>query len=232
MAAKGWWIGCGALVFVGVVVLAFGVGYFANRARDFTRGLEHAKDRYSELNRQFPFTPPASGELDRERFIRYLETRSAAQSALSPTKNDRGILGGLALLSSLPEEVSRAHAEALRERSFSLDEYRWISRQLYSAVAAETHRGDADAALRTLKREIEAVLRHQGGMGMGMGGSSAGSVLDAGFIDLAWLRVPEATRAIVREHVSEIQKTVDVALADALLLNVGIEGRRRSEDPR
>ena len=39
-------------------------------------------------------------------------------------------------------------------------------------------------------------------------------------LDYTWLRVPEATRAIVREHAAELAKTPNATMADNFLLNM------------
>jgi hypothetical protein len=42
----------------------------------------------------------------------------------------------------------------------------------------------------------------------------------AGLIDLTWLRVPEETRALVRNHAGDLSETPDVFWVDTVLLAV------------
>ena len=216
MAARGWWIGCGTLVVIGIVVVVLGVGFFAGRASEVSQGVAHARDRYTEINREFPFTIPANGELSTERFSQYLKVREAVDSAISPLRDGGSILFRLSALTGLPEEVSRIQVDALREQSMSLDEYRWISRQLYTTVVAESKRPDPDPELQDLQRSLEAGLR-RGNVGQT---NATGGPFDALFIDFTWLKVPEATRSIVREHAGEIRDMSGAIVADTILLNM------------
>jgi len=218
LAAKGWWIGCGTLAVVGVLILVLAVGYFATRAKDFTQSIETARSRYVELNREFRFTPPESGSVPGDRFSKYIQVRMNLSEALAPLSNSRGFVQGLSAFASLPEEVSRTHVEALRQNAMSLDEYRWITRQMYTPEADEEKRNDADPAVRHLRRTLEAGLR-QRGLFTDQTESSSQDLFNSGLLDFTWLRVPEATRAAVREHAATIAKTAAATMADTLLLN-------------
>ncbi|MBZ5575474.1 MAG: hypothetical protein LAP40_02810 [Acidobacteriia bacterium] len=217
MAAKDWWIGCGALAAVGVGAVVLGGFYFAGRAGEVSQGIQHAQDRYADSNREFPFTPPAAGKLSPERFSRYLKVREAVDTAMAPVKSGEGIVSFLSALTGLPEQVSRAHVDALREQSMSIDEYRWISRQVYTTVAGEPYRPDADPEIREVQRSFEAAFRRRNGLQVQANGRG---VFDAGLIDFTWLKVPEATRAIVREHARAIANLPNAVLADTVLLSL------------
>lgn len=218
MAAKGWWVGCGTLALAGIGAAVLAGFYFAGRAGEVSQGFQHAKDRYTESSREFPFTPPAAGKLSSERFSQYLKVRQAVDAALSPLKSGQGILVMLSSLTSMPEEVSRAHVEALRQQSMSIDEYRWISRQIYTTVAGETHRPDADPEIREVQRSLEAAVRRRNGVQVQA--EATRSLFDAGLLDYSWLKVPEATREIVRKNAGEIANMPNAVIADTILLTM------------
>ena len=223
MAAKSWLIGCGSLVMAGIIILVIGGGLLMQRAGTMRHDIADANERYVEVNRDFPFKPPVSGELDLERFARYLKVRQVVASAMAPMQENRGFKRLLAM-TELPGEVSRVHVQALRDASMSMDEYRWITRQMYTTLAGEPHRSNPDSALNDLSRQFAAAFRRQGSIRGGAGSSD--DPFRAGVLDLTWLRVPESTRAVVRGHADELRNTVDAALADQLFLN--IEFRRSS----
>src|SRR5215469_8369364 len=104
MAANGWWIGCGTLAIIGVGAAVLGGFYVVGRAGDVSQGFQHARDRYAESSRDFPFSIPATGNLTGERFSQYLKVRAAVDTAMAPLKSGGGIVGILSALTSLPEE--------------------------------------------------------------------------------------------------------------------------------
>jgi hypothetical protein len=240
MAAKGWLIGCGAVAAVGVLVVVLGVAFVSSRVGDVRRGMEDARGRYTAVNREFPFTVPSSGEIVPERFTKYLQVRRAVESAMSPVGETRG-LRRLMVMTSIPDEVSQVQVDALRAQSMSLDEYRWISRQIYTTVAAEANRADADPAIRLLQPDFAVAMRRQaGGLSAQIGGppqttdepARPGVTAPNGFggsplLDFTWLRVPASTRNLVRDHADDLAKTANAAIADQLLLNLDFGGSGR-----
>ncbi|MBI1852898.1 MAG: hypothetical protein HYR85_21365 [Planctomycetes bacterium] len=223
MAAKGWWIGCGVLVVIALVVVGIGVGFVVSRARDVAHGLEQAGDRYQALNREFPFVVPTDGRITEDEFARYLDARRAIQATLAgePGQENRGFLEGLRFLSSLPDQVSRVHEEALRRASLSLDQYRWVSRQIYTVIAEEINRPDGDPSIVKLREAFEQHGRRSERPAFGLQMStSRNDPFGGALLDLSWLRVPEETRALVRSHAGDLSETPDVFWVDTFLLAV------------
>ena len=217
MATKGWFLGCGVVAAVAVALLLLGVGYVATRASNVSHEIESARERYAQVNRDFPFKPPPSGELNAERFVSYVKVRAALDSAVAPLRNSSGPLQGLSVLLNLPAEASGKHAGMLHDQSMSLDEYRWISRQLYTTVAAEQNRADPDPAIRNLNSILNSASGPRGGI---RNRRDSDDTFNPTLLDYTWLRVPEATRAIVREHAAELAKTPNATMADNFLLNM------------
>jgi hypothetical protein len=178
-----------------------------------------------ESSRDFPFTPPATGNLSAERFSQYLKVRMAVDGAMAPLKSGEGMVAILSALTGLPEEVSRAHTAALREQSMSIDEYGWISRQLYTTVAAETYRPDPDPDIREIHRSFEEALRRGNRVQIQTNGRNAGTLFDSGLMDFTWLKVPNGTRTIVRENAHAIENMPSAVMADTVLLNMARRGR-------
>jgi len=135
---------------------------------------------------------------------------------MAPVRENQGIRR-LIVLTSLPGEVSRVHVDALRRESMSIDEYRWITRQFYTTLAAEAARPDPDESIRQLATDYESAMRRQGGVRVG--NDSNADPFRAGVLDFTWLRVPDATRAIVREHAAELKNTFNASLLDQVLIN-------------
>src|SRR5262249_34878951 len=148
----------------------------------------------------------------------YLKVRASVDAALSPLKSGGNFLSLLPALASLPEAVSKAHVDALREQSMSIEEYRWISRQLYTTVAGEAGRADADPELREVRRSLEAALRREDGVQIQT--ETSRSLFDSGLLDYTWLRVQEGTRGIIRQHAHEIADLPNAVIADTVLLTM------------
>jgi hypothetical protein len=222
MAGSGWWVGCGTVALIGIGAVVVGGFYFAGRAGDVSQGFRHARDRYSETSRDFPFTAPApaTGTLTPSRFTQYLKVRAAVDTAMAPLKSGSGMVAFLSALTSLPEEVSRAQADALRQQSMSIDEYGWISRQLYTTVVAETYRPDPDPEISALRRGFEEAIRRGNRVQVQTNGRNSDSMFDSGLMDFTWLKIPNATRAIVRENAHAIAEMPNAVMADTFLLNM------------
>jgi hypothetical protein len=226
MAARGWLIGCGTLAVVAALIIVAGVAFVATRAKEVVNDVETARTRYADVNRDFPFQLPPAGEMNADRFARYLKVRAVLDAKVAPLKDSRGVVQSLYILTNMPDQVSQAHVAALRENSMSLEEYRWISRQLYTTVAAEQQRSDADPAVKDLRRILNGGGGRRGGIQIRTNDSrSSEDTFDPNLLDYTWLRVPEATRALVREHAGEIAKMPNASLAENLLLNVSFEGQ-------
>jgi hypothetical protein len=226
MASKGWLIGCGSIVVLVGLAVILATAYFATRATDFTRAIEDARDRYAGLNRDFPFQVPAPGALSEDRFKSYLKVRAVLHDALAPLQNSRGVVEGFSQLARVPDEVSRAHAEALRQQSMSIDEYRWISRQVYTTVVAESSRPDPDPAIRDLQSSMQRGPGRRGGIRIGRD-SDSDDALDPGLLDLSLLRIPDATRQMVQQHAAELARSSNASMADSLLADIDFERTRR-----
>ena len=84
MAAKGWLIGCGSVLVVVILIAVIGGGFVVQRMGAVRQDLSDAQQRYTDVNREFPFTPPSSGELNVDRFEKYLKVRAVVDSAMIP----------------------------------------------------------------------------------------------------------------------------------------------------
>ncbi len=230
MTSKTWWWIGGIAFFLIVVLIAGGV-YVVNGVRGFARGIEDASNHYADINKKFPFTPPKSGELQPERVTAYFAVRKALQSATTPIQQSNGPLEALASLSSLPAAVSHAHGDALEQQSMSLNEYQWITRQFYTTIAAESSLDDPDPKLIELQHKVQRQSRGRGDNEGPFGLRPANNTFNAGLLDLKWLQVPKATRALVLEHADDFESTSRVMGADTFLLNVRFDRERGGGSP-
>ena len=101
----------------------------------------------------------------------------------------------------------------------SFVEYRWLTRQLYTAIVSEAWRDDGDPGVKDLVNQLQTAARRQNGIGIRSSGNS-GEILFNPMLDFRWVRVPETTRAIVRNQVIEIGASIDAVLVDQLLLTL------------
>ena len=195
---KNFAIGClGVLVVLAVV--GGGVAWFKviKPGMEFAGGIAELGREYSELNESIDnrsgFTPPAEGELNEDRFQRFLAAQRQMRNelegrlgelqekyeSLEDEIDERGGQAGLGDmmaaygdLTGLLIDAKRAQVEALNSQNFSLQEYTWVRDQVYRAI------GESVA--------VAAVSNGAGG-----GGEYETSI-------------PEATREMVEPHREEL----------------------------
>jgi hypothetical protein len=213
-------IGCGAILVLGVVAIVVVGAFIAQRASVVSQDVQDAFQRYKDLDRDIPFTIPANGELQADRFAGYLRVRQVVTSELPSTPENFGGVQFLMTIASLPAKLSQAQVEAMRKESMSLHEYQWITRQVYTTLAAERDRPDGDAMLKDLADDFEMGLRTDGQIRISNrdNRSSSESTFRAGNLDYRWLRVPDATRNLVRQHAVDLKKTAGAVMADQFLM--------------
>ena len=195
---KNFAIGCLAALVV-LAVAGGGIAWFKviKPGMEFAGGIAELGREYSELNESIDnrsgFTPPAEGELNEDRFQRFLaaqrQMRNELEGRLSELQekyesledeiDERGGQAGLGDmmaaygdLTGLLIDAKRAQVEALNSQNFSLQEYTWVRDQVYRAI------GESVA--------VAAVSN-----GAGRGGEYETSI-------------PEATREMVEPHREEL----------------------------
>ena len=215
MALKGWMIGIGVVIVVGIVAIIAGIGYLGTRASQFQEGMKDAQAKYADTSKEFPFKKPANGELTADRFSGYLRVRGALATAMISAR-DMNSPTAIFELPDLPGKIGKAHVDALRAESMSIDEYRWITRQIYTVVAAEGQRENPDKTIIDLVRDLKMSMR----VGPGVRYDSDSGPFDTGLIDYTWLRAPDATRALVRDNTADLVKARNAVMADTILLGL------------
>jgi hypothetical protein len=195
---KNFAIGCLGVLVV-LAVAGGGIAWFKviKPGMEFAGGIAELGREYSELNESIDnrsgFTPPAEGELNEDRFQRFLaaqrQMRNELEGRLSELQekyesledeiDERGGQAGLGDmmaaygdLTGLLIDAKRAQVEALNSQNFSLQEYTWVRDQVYRAI------GESVA--------VAAVSNGAGG-----GGEYETSI-------------PEATREMVEPHREEL----------------------------
>ena len=152
-------IGC--LIVAAVVIVVGGIlGYFfiwrpaSSYIASFSQ-LGEIADLDKQVTNKASFTPPASGELNKELVDRFVKVQEGMEQALGPTftqlktkydvldkamkseKREATVLEGVNALKDLATvivQAKRAQVQALNTTSFSLDEYRWVRGQAYAAA--------------------------------------------------------------------------------------------------
>ena len=195
---KNFAIGCLAVLVV-LAVAGGGIAWFKviKPGMEFAGGIAELGREYSELNESIDnrsgFTPPADGELNEDRFQRFLAAQRQMRNelegrlgelqekyeALETEIEQRGGQAGIGDmmdaygdLTGLLIDAKRAQVDALNAQDFSLQEYTWVRDQVYRAI------GESVA--------VAAVSNGTGGSGE----------LEAS--------VPEATREMVEPHREEL----------------------------
>ena len=195
---KNFAIGCLGVLVV-LAVAGGGIAWFKviKPGMEFAGGIAELGREYSELNESIDnrsgFTPPAEGELNEDRFQRFLaaqrQMRNELEGRLSELQekyesledeiDERGgqaslgdMMAAYGDLTGLLIDAKRAQVEALNSQNFSLQEYTWVRDQVYRAI------GESVA--------VAAVSNGAGG-----GGEYETSI-------------PEATREMVEPHREEL----------------------------
>jgi len=157
---KNFAIGCLAVLVV-LAVAGGGIAWFKviKPGMEFAGGIAELGREYSELNdaieNRSGFTPPTDGELDEDRFQRFLaaqrqmrdelegrlEALQDKYEALEAEIDQRGGQAGVGDmmdaygdLTGLLIDAKRAQVQALNARDFSLQEYNWVRERVYRAI--------------------------------------------------------------------------------------------------
>jgi hypothetical protein len=149
-------IGCGVVLVLAVIAFA-GVSYFVYRqARTMVAQfaeLRQVPDIERDVRNKDPFVPPSSGELTESQVERLLGIQSHIRGRLGARfaeleqkyksltdKQEATITDLPALMAAYRDlaaawvDAKRSQVEALNQAELSLEEYRWIRDQAYSAI--------------------------------------------------------------------------------------------------
>ena len=149
-------IGCGVVLVLSVIAFA-GVSYYVYRqARTMVAQfaeLRQVPDIERDVRKKDPFVPPSSGELTESQVERLLEVQSHIRERLGARfaeleqkyksltdKQEATITDLPALMAAYRDlaaawvDAKRSQVEALNQAALSLEEYRWIRDQAYSAI--------------------------------------------------------------------------------------------------
>jgi hypothetical protein len=208
---KKWAIGCGIALLVVIVVLAAGGYYIYSRAQPFVASIKQMAE-IGEIEKQVSnrssYTAPSNGELSEDQVARFvkveehIQAKLGARSAELKTKYDQldraqkaqnrqpsfgEAMMALKDLSGILVEGKRAQVEALNAANLSLEEYRWVRGQVYSAAGiaiSEINFSDMANAARAGGKDME--LKKVGGEG----------------------EVPERNKELVKPHLAKLQEWI------------------------
>ena len=143
-------IGCGAVLILGIIVVAVGIGGAAYWAKGKVEEVTGNEDRIDELHKKAnasgPFEAPADGVIREDRLVKFIDIRKRVysvyakhQAALEAMgKKKEGDFSDVTKGFSVINEIRVAQAEALADVGMSEDEYRFMVEQVYkTAWAAE-----------------------------------------------------------------------------------------------
>ncbi len=159
MAKKSIWfwgcLGCGGFLLLVFIIIGAGVGWVGYNAMQYGQQFQEMytqiNTQYTELNEEFPFSPPQDGLIPEERYTEFLQVRQeltafsqeyVKQFEEISQKISQNFEGGFmdmfAGISSIKQiidtavklfpEIGGKHVELLRQREMSKREYIWICR--------------------------------------------------------------------------------------------------------
>jgi uncharacterized Zn finger protein len=199
-------IGC----LVGFLVVAIIVGvvlyfYVIRPGMEYLAGVQEMA-QVAELDKNIEnqdlYTPPADELLTRDQVDRFLRVQSHMETTLGTRgeelkqKYDRfsngqepnfaEILQMLKDLGSLIREAKEIQVEGLNQEDFSIEEYRWVRNQIYSALGANITNLNLEKIVEAVQNQDPDILTEKPEI----------------------TSIPEANRALVESHKEKLMKSL------------------------
>lgn len=177
-------IGCGVVLLLLAIAGGAGVYWAYWKAKDFVGSvvqLGEVADMDAQVTNKAGFTPPATGELSAEQVARFAKLNERVQATLGPRfqdlksrydqmearwkaegreANPAEALTALKDLAGLIKEVRTAQITALNAQGLSLEEYRWIRGQVYTAAGLPIAGFNVDRFVEAAKSgDVEQITR-------------------------------------------------------------------------
>ena len=162
--------GCGAIVVIGIIIIAAGGFFVRSKFKEYSEGAGNQEKITKQLSQNYPFTPPATGVITEPQLQRFLAVRKqiygvykryeAEFKKLEQNKSDFSVLTkGLGLWKDLRKE----HTNALAAQKMSPEEYQYIVNAVYKTWFASgtkdvlKDQSFSDAAEKNLRDIIEGI---------------------------------------------------------------------------
>lgn len=130
-------IGCSVVFLLGIVGVVLAGFLFFGNVKDFVEDFEESGDRFTQLEKDFPFQPPEGWAIDPARFEVYLACRQGVfdlvEQAESDLDQEPGWKKPVRSLSIFPDVIHQT-AQVLTRNEMSLTEYRWYDLEVVLVV--------------------------------------------------------------------------------------------------
>jgi hypothetical protein len=163
-------IGCGAVLIIGIIIIAAGGFFVRSKFKEFTEGTGDQEKITKQLSQNYPFTPPANGVITEKQLQRFLAVRKQIfsvykkyETEFKKLEQDKGDLSVLTKGWGFWKDLRKEHTNALQAQKMSPEEYQYIVNAVYKTwFAAGTKdalkdQSFSDAAEKNLRDMIEGI---------------------------------------------------------------------------
>lgn len=223
-------IGCGITVLV-VGVLFIGCGaYFAYQFQKFFGPIKDVHERYAQTNTAYRFAAPSDGQMEPDRFARYMAVRSPLME--SEAAGIVNLATGLRALVDSPEDmtmgklfrsfgmmrdayvrVGGAHVDLLDEQQMALDEFLWYAATVHATLAEGAENGDA------VSQSLVALMTGEAGRS-----GLSDEELEDTRQNVEWMLDPGSwstgNAALIAAHREELASPKEALLADLIFVGI------------
>lgn len=171
-------VGCLVVLILCCLIGIVAVVYSGKKVTDLLGGIggarQMAKDikAMEQLQKDYPFTPPESGDVDESRLQAYIAVATGVKAAMAPyegwiktheNKHDKGDWKDVKKALSMTAELVAAMHKGLSEHQMNSKEFRWIEQRMKAAsresggeAATDAQRQMVDSSVKVLEEQMNA----------------------------------------------------------------------------
>jgi hypothetical protein len=163
-------VGCGAILVIGIIIIAAGGFFMRSKFKEFTEGAGDQEKITKKLSQDHPFTPPANGVITEPQLQRFLAVRKQSfsvykryEAEFKKLEQNKGDLSVITKGFGFWKDLRKEHTKALAAQKMSPEEYQYIVNAVYKTwFAAGTKEAlkdqtFSDAAEKNLRDMIEGI---------------------------------------------------------------------------
>jgi len=230
-----WLIGCGALLIIVIVLGAVGYNMVKNFAQEYGSEVNFVLKEYRDLDRDFPFTPPADGVIGKEDYAAFIACRRDLLKAIGEhfedfKKEETSWKDRISMVVNMIPKLGTAHVKALRKAGLSPAAYRWMVNLTLTALRY-AERGDAPPELKTLRKDLDSLFKEDNPLKPKKSGPVAAEASDRRKLedilpgmDPLFISLPPEDIALITANADGIRDTEKVFFFDASFLETETRG--------
>ena len=163
-------IGCGAVLVIGIIIIAAGGFFVRSKFKEFTEGTSDVEKTREKLSKDYAFTAPASGVITEPQLQRFLAVRKQMfahykryENEFKKLEQNKNDLSVITKGWSFWKDLRKEHANALAGQKMSPEEYEYVVNAVYKTwFAAGTKEAlkdqtFSDTAEKQLRETIEGI---------------------------------------------------------------------------